>query len=206
MLIALAILVVQTRDTIERYFEGVGTLEVREVPERDTVYLTWRGAIDAPMASRVAEAFERHNGAGRTFVLSISSLGGSLDHGAQVARLLRRIGQTHTLETVVDEGRRCASMCVPIYLQGRRRTAAASARFMFHEVSFRDFHSNDELDVPERAKASATDQLFRQYFASAGVPQAWIAQVREDMAGGRDVWKTAAELVEEGAGIVQELF
>jgi hypothetical protein len=39
---------------------GVGKLDARLAPEDDTVYLTWRGKIDAPMESRIAEAFERH--------------------------------------------------------------------------------------------------------------------------------------------------
>ena len=62
----------------------------------------------------------------------------------------------------------------------------------------------DELDVPATARASATDRLFRTYFKPAGVPDAWIADVRAQMDGGRDVWKTARELIEENAGIVQE--
>jgi hypothetical protein len=122
-----------------------------------------------------------------------------------VVRLLRKIAVTHELETIVESGRRCASMCVPVYLQGRRRRAAEEAYFMFHEVSFRETFSKDELDVPESAKGTATDQLFAKYFAPAGVPDSWIRNVRADMGGGKDIWKTARELVDENAGIVQEV-
>lgn len=205
VLVLIAVLGIQTRDNLENFFAGVGTLEVRLAPDDDTVFLRWRGKIEAPMESRIAEAFERHKDQGRKFVLTLSSPGGSLDHGARVARLLRKIGVTHGVETVVEAGRRCASMCVPIYLQGQRRQAAASAKFMFHEVSFREHLTGEESDVPDAAKGSATDQLFAKYFAPAGVPEAWIRKVRGDMSGGNDIWKTAKELVDENAGIVQDL-
>ena len=96
-------------------------------------------------------------------------------------------------------------MCVPVYLQGQRRTAAANANFMFHEVSFRESFSKDELEVPEAAKGTSTDQLFAKYFTPAGVPDRWIQKVRADMSGGNDIWKTARELIDENAGIVQDV-
>ena len=205
-LLLIAVFGMKVRDNLDTYFVGVGKLDVRDAPEDETVFLRWRGKIDAPMASRIAETFERHQADGRKFVLTLSSPGGSLDHGAKVVRLLRKIAETHNLETVVEAGRVCASMCVPVYLQGQRRTAAADAKFMFHEVSFRESVSRDEIDVPDAAKVIATDRLFIKYFTSAGVPEAWIAKVRADMAGGSDVWKTARALADENAGIVQQVF
>ncbi len=205
VLILIAVLAVQTRDNLDAFYMGIGKLDVRAAPEEGTIYLRWRGQIEAPMESRISEAFERHKGEGHKFVLSLSSPGGSLDHGARVVRLLRKISAAYELETVVEPGRRCASMCVPVYLQGRRRRAAENANFMFHEVSFRESFSKDELEVPEAAKGTSTDQLFAKYFAPAGVPDSWIQKVRADMSGGNDIWKTARELIDEDAGIVQEL-
>ncbi|MBK9077809.1 MAG: hypothetical protein WBP38_04270 [Hyphomicrobium sp.] len=206
VLLAIVVLGFKTRDNLELYFAGVGTLDVREAPDGGTVYLNWRGKIAAPMASRIAEAYERYQGTAGTFVLSLSSPGGSLAHGADVVRLLRKIKETHRLDTVVEAGRRCASMCVPIYLQGQLRTAAESAQFMFHEVSFMEFSSKERLEVPESATASATDSLFERYFVPAGVPVSWIRSVRAAMAGGNDVWKTGRELVDEDSHIVQQVF
>ena len=37
------------------------------------------------------------------------------------------------------------------------------------------------------------------------LPEAWISKVRAAMAGNADIWKTGRELVDENAGIVQEL-
>lgn len=205
MLIALVVLGYKTRDDLETYFAGVCSLEVGEVTSDGTMPLRWRGKIDAPMESRIAEAFERHKGVAQTFVLTLSSPGGTLDHGARVIQLLRKIGETHGLETVVEAGRRCASMCVPVYLQGQRRLAAAGAKFMFHEVSFREYLSKDASDVPVPATETATDRLFNDYFAPAGVPVSWISKVRSEMAGGHDIWKSGRELADENAGIVLEV-
>lgn len=196
----------KAQDTLDAYFIGVGSLSVREEPAQDTVYLTWRGRIDAPMEARLREAFEKYQGSTRTFVLDLSSPGGAIDHGARVVRLLRQVRETHRLDTRVEAGKQCASMCVPVYLQGERRTAAADSRFMFHEVSFREELSDDEVAVPQRAKSSATDRLFARFFVPAGVSQSWIEKVRAEMAGGNDVWLTGPELVAQDSGIVQDIF
>lgn len=205
VLVLIAVFAILARDKLDDFLLTVGTLDVRPAPEEDTVYLRWRGKIDAPMESRIAEAFERHRNDGHKFVLALSSPGGSLGHGARVARLLSRMSETHRIETVVEAGRRCASMCVPVYLQGARRTAAADAKFMFHEVSFHEQLTEKSSDVPASATASATDELFDRFFKTAGVPESWIAKVRAEMTGGHDIWKTARELVDENAGIVQEV-
>lgn len=203
--IAIAFFALRAQETIDALWMGVGKLDVRLAREEDALYLRWRGKIDAPMEAKIEEAIAANGSKARKVVLSLSSPGGSIDHGARVIRLLKRIGETHALETVVEKGRQCASMCVPIYLQGETRVAAADARFMFHEVSFSKEFSDDRIAVPEAATNRETDKLFGRYFESRGVPEAWIRDVRAAMAGGNDVWKTARELVEEKSGIVQNV-
>ncbi len=206
MLVLLAVLAFKTRDHFAAYFERVGKLDVRAVPGEDTVYLRWQGKIDAPMTARIAEAFDRHKAEAHTFVLSLSSPGGSLDQGAEVVRLLRAIGKTHTLVTNVEAGAICASMCVPVYLQGQRRIAASDAEFMFHEVNFRDFFSKEaDSGVPQSAIGAETDRLFDKYFEAAGVSQSWISKVRARIAGGQEVWETGRQLFDENSGIVQQV-
>lgn len=205
MLVVVAVLVYQTNDSIEGYLRGVGRLNVESQDGGRTVVMTWRGEVNAPMESRIAEAYARHRDSAKTFVLSLASPGGSLAHGARVARLLREIARTHHLVTEVGRYRRCASMCVPVYLQGEKRTAAGNAYFMFHEVSFRDFFDDKPSAVPASATTAATDELFKRYFTPAGVPETWIRQMRAQMAGGNDVWRTADELKAEGSGIVQTI-
>lgn len=204
VLVAMVYFGFQARDQIDAVFLGAGKLTVSE-GDNGAVVLRWRGKIEAPMEARLAEAYESHKDKARLFVVSLSSPGGTLDQGARVVRLLRRMGETHRVETLIDKRSVCASMCVPVYLQGQRRVASADARFMFHEVSFRESLSDDEVAVPQAAKGSATDEFFAKYFATAGVPDDWIATVRRAMTGGNDVWKTGRELAGENAGIVQDV-
>ena len=203
--VVLVILAIQTRDNVELFFAGVGKLDVQVDQATSTAYLTWRGKIDAPMEQRLTDAYKQHRDEVRRFVLSLSSPGGSLDHGARVVRLLNEMAETHHLETVVEGRRVCASMCVPVYLQGRKRLAAPGARFMFHEVRFSEFYSDETVKVPTSAIAKATDNLFERYFVPAGVPERWIIAVRSEMTGGHDIWKTAQQLVDENAHIVETL-
>ncbi len=206
MILVLAILAVRTRDHFGAYFEKVGALEVRTVPDKDLIYLKWQGKIAAPMANRISEALAAHEGEGSKIVLSLSSPGGSVDEGAKVIRLLRSIREKHVLVTSVDAGAMCASMCVPVYLQGAQRIAAADADFMFHKVVFRDFFSNErDRSVPAASIDAETDRFFETYFVAAGVSPTWTQKLRSEIAGGNEVWKTGRELVDEKSGIVQEV-
>jgi hypothetical protein len=196
----------RAQDTLELAMSSIGKLDVRSEPGSGQIYLRWRGKIEAPMAQRIAEELGKRGGSSiSTVVLSLSSPGGSLDHGADVIALLGRIRDTYRLETVVEGRGICASMCVPVYLQGDVRRSAPSARFMFHEVSFRESLSEEKIAVPEKAVGSATDRFFAKYFLAYGVPQDWVSGVRAAIAGGTDVWKTGRELLDERAGIVQRL-
>lgn len=195
----------RAQDTIDLAMSAIGRLDATRDPQSGELRMRWRGKIEAPMAQRIAEAVSKTDGPISKIVLSLSSPGGSLDHGAEVIALLDKIRATYPLETVVENRGICASMCVPVYLQGDVRRSAASAKFMFHEVSFRESLSDDKISVPEKAVGSATDRFFEKYFLPAGVPADWIGAVRRAMSGGTDVWKTGRDLLDEHAGIVQDL-
>jgi hypothetical protein len=201
MLVAIALLAWRYSN---RFLEGAGSLDVATDVAPDTLHLSWSGEVRHPMADRIATAFKEHGGERRRVVLVLDSPGGSLAHGNEVIRELRRIGRTHTLETVVQNRSICASMCVPIYLQGQVRTAAAGARFMFHEVKIVDPITNERQSQSEKQKAANTTQFLDLYFRPAGVPESWINDVATKMRG-RDYWRTAQQLTDEKAGIVQQL-
>ncbi|MGL4395103.1 MAG: ATP-dependent Clp protease proteolytic subunit [Hyphomicrobium sp.] len=205
MAAVIAVFALQARDQFELMFAGVGRLDIRDEPERGAVVLHWRGRIEAPMAQRLSAAFDKLRDARTSFTLSLASPGGALEHGAEVVRLIQRMQETHMVDTLVEGRSVCASMCVPVYLQGRRRYASETARFMFHEVSFREFVSDEKVAVPQSAIGTATDQLFAKYFLPAGVSQTWLATIRTAISAGNDVWKSGRDLVDENAGIVQNL-
>ena len=200
--VAIAVLVWQFQDHLETIFSTRGELTVER--RSNHVVLSWRGGIEAPLAAKLEEAYRAHAKDTPRFLISLHSPGGSLEHGRDVIRLIRRMQQTHPVDTVVEDKRACASMCVPVYLAGTRRTAAPKARFMFHEVSFRDSASDKIERVPREAIGRATDQFFERYLKPAGLNERWLADMREAVRG-KDVWRTAEQLVEQRSGIVQEL-
>ena len=185
-------------------FLGSGKLTVVKDPaDERTVILRWRGSIEPPMQAKLAEAVREHRARADRFVLSLSSPGGSVGHGAGVIRQLRDLRRTHRLETVVEGSGTCASMCVPVYLQGEVRRATPRSRWMFHNVSFRDVLTNEKQDSRPEAIKARTDKLFDDYFRPAGVPEDWIKDIRLQMKSG-DVWRSGDELIRERAGIVLE--
>jgi hypothetical protein len=168
------------------------------------VLLRWRGQIEAPLATRLDEAYRAHAGHTKRFVVALHSPGGSLEHGRDVIGVIRRMQQTHAVDTLVEDRRSCASMCVPVYLAGAHRTAAPRANFMFHEVSYHDSLSGTIEEVPKDSIGRATDQFFERYLKPAGLDRRWLADLREAVRG-RSVWHTAEELVAQRTGIVHEL-
>ena len=181
---------------------GKGRLTVATDPaDERTVILRWRGAIEPPMRARIEDAFKEHRHQAATFVLSLSSPGGSVSHGAAVVRVLRDIRRTHRLETVLEGANTCASMCVPIYLQGEVRRATGRSRWMFHEVSLRDPFTDEKSEMRPSDRNARTDKLFDDFFRPAGVPESWMAQMRTLIKSG-DVWRSGDELLGERAGIV----
>lgn len=199
---AFVVLAWQFREHIEEVLAQRGTLTVEA--KGDDVVLRWRGEIEAPLASRLEEAFRAHAGSARRFVIALHSPGGSLEHGRDVIRLIRRMQETHAVDTLVEDGRTCASMCVPVYLAGRHRTAAPRARFMFHEVSYRDSFSGKVEAVPKDSIGRATDLFFERYLKPAGLDRRWLAELREAVRGS-EAWFTAEELLARRTGVVHEL-
>ncbi|MEO0619559.1 MAG: ATP-dependent Clp protease proteolytic subunit [Pseudomonadota bacterium] len=185
--------------------QNAGELTVTEkgVPE-DTILLEWRGEVAPPMEGMIRGAYREWRGKKQRFILSLHSPGGSLSHGDRVVRLLKRIAATHQLDTVVENRRTCASMCVPIYLQGENRLAAQSSRWLFHEPRAYDFVTDEPIPTGARETEAMTQRFLRRYFPSAGVPEPWLADAREKMRG-RDYWRSGQQLVDERSGIIMRL-
>ncbi|MEO0880085.1 MAG: ATP-dependent Clp protease proteolytic subunit, partial [Pseudomonadota bacterium] len=139
-----------------------------------------------------------------TVIIDLHSPGGSVSEGRAVIEAIERIRRTHTVETRVGPISFCASMCVPIYLQGSVRRAAPSARFMFHEPSSRDAITGERVDTPEFEQRWASRQFVARYFEDSEMDPAWREKLVTEWRG-RDIWKTGRELVDERANVVQIL-
>ena len=142
------------------------------VPRTQTVQLKWVGQISNPMHDRIAAQFNEAKARVRSVVLILSSCGGSLGEAEKVIDTLREIKKTHHLETRGDPGSTCASACIPIFLQGTRRRAALTSSWLFHEVTRRS-----ALDkTKKRVDRARTERVFSDYYAEAGVSEAWLNQ------------------------------
>ena len=185
-------------------------LSVREDANR--VVLHWNGEVEAPMRERFAEAFEKFGKDPRRLVISLNSPGGSVEHGHQVIREIRKASRERAIDTTVDKGKSCASMCVPIYLVGAERFAHPAANFMFHEVSFRmpaqmDQTVRRQLSDPKIRKMAVnhfTNELFEDDFGPRSVDARWLNEMRGKIRG-RDVWLTGNQLMQQGSGVVDKL-
>jgi ATP-dependent protease ClpP protease subunit len=182
---------------------------VREEPTR--IVLTWSGPVSEPMRNDVIAAFDRFKADRRRIVIALNSPGGSVAYGRTVAAAIRNASQIHLIDTLVEQGGVCASMCLPIYLAGPERLAHPAARFMFHMVSLKPedpatARGNEAAVATYRKiiETVATDDLYENDIGTHGVNAAWIAQMRRRI-DGRDIWITGQQLVDEGSGIVDKL-
>lgn len=166
-----------------------------------TVILKWAGVIDPPMARRLRTAFKNHKGTADRFRIELSSPGGSVDEGESVIRVIERMKKTHRVETYVGADDECLSMCVPIYLQGDFRVAAADSEWMFHEVLFTDPLTGEESFTYEFETRQASLKMFFRYFENSEMDPAWRKKMARDIRG-QEVWKTGRELKRERSNVV----
>jgi ATP-dependent protease ClpP protease subunit len=183
--------------------------------DRERVVLAWSGPVQEPMSERIAAALERYKADPRLLVLMLNSPGGSIEHGRKVIAVMR--ARKRPVNTLVQKGGVCASMCVPIFLSATQRMADPESRFMFHQARLsssvtqrvnRQRLSDDDKDRFTKAvkefEADATDELFREDIGIRGVNTAWAEKMRGRIAG-RDLWLSGQQLMDEGSGIVDRL-
>lgn len=189
------------------------TLSVSE--DKDNVVLAWSGPVQEPMSERIAAALDRYKADPRLLVLLLNSPGGSVEHGRQVVAVMR--ARKRPVNTLVQKGGVCASMCVPIFLAGAERMADPEAYFMFHQASLnssaRENIKRKQFSESETARFSqavkvietqVTDDFFRNDIGMRGISAVWVAGMHEKIQG-RDIWMSGQQLVDERSGIVDRL-
>ena len=203
VLVGLVLAAIYNHQTFRKK-EGYLTVE----PSRDepgTVIFYWRDGIDYPMSAQLRDAYEALGPETRRIVLDLHSPGGAVAEGRVVIGLIDKMKRTHQVDTHVGPRGACLSMCVPIYLQGERRRAAASARFMFHEPRKVEVATNRRRTNPSYEAKLATHRFVRRYFERSEMNPAWLDQLTAQWEG-KDIWRTARELVDEDANVVQEIY
>ncbi len=185
-------------------------LAVRE--EAGRIVLAWSGPIAIPMRDDIAAAIDRFKGDPRRLVITLNSPGGSIGHGHEVMSAIRGAAHRRPIDTSVEKGAACASMCVPIYLLGARRTADPGAHFMFHGASFapavgREGGESATAVAPGDRKVIetiVTDSFYANDIGQQRVNAQWLREMRLKIVD-REIWVTAQQLVDAGSGVVDAL-
>jgi hypothetical protein len=129
--------------------------------EDGTLYIDWSGPIRAGMADYLRTALGKYGTLSHRVVLFLDSAGGQVEEGDRVIQILNEAKQTHRLVTQVLDGNLCASMCIPVFLQGDDRLAARASHWIFHEAAKPGANGKERTDM--------TLCLFRRYYVPAGV-------------------------------------
>ena len=142
-------------------YENKGRLGAELDPSaRDTVVFSWNSEIDVPMLQRFIEAYDKWRYKANRIVIDLHSPGGSLTERRKVIAFINRMKQTHRVDTRVGSRHSCLSMCVPIYLQGQTRYAAANSQWMFHEPRSFDFVTGEEVRGPKSEQQQMSNRFF----------------------------------------------
>ena len=195
---------------------GIAGLSVREEPAR--IVMTWNGPVQEPMSERFQETFERFEEDPRPILISLNSPGGLVEHGREVMKVIHKASRTRVVDTLVEAGKMCASMCVPIFLVGGERMANPNAKFMFHqatirvrpehEQALRDLQRSapgiDVAGLKRSAEQRATDEMWEDDFGPRSVDARWLNGMRDKIRRG-DVWLTGKQLMDQRSGVVDRL-
>ena len=157
--------------------------------------IEWTGLIAAGVADELRTSVAKYGTDLKRVVLFLDSAGGQVDEGDRVIAVLNEIKQGHRLATVVPHGKLCASMCIPIFLQGDDRFAARASLWIFHEASRPLANGGQRTDMTE------TWRLFRKYYGSAGVSSHWLKSIAS-LIKGADLWQTGGDLIDAKTGII----
>ena len=111
--------------------------------------IDWSGLIAAGVADELRASVAKYGTDLKRVVLFLDSAGGQVDEGDRVIAVLNEIKQGHRLATVVAHGKLCASMCIPIFLQGDDRFAARASLWIFHEASQPLVNGDQRTDMTE---------------------------------------------------------
>lgn len=186
----------------KNFLLGKGDFAVKELSP-GVIQLTWRDTIEAPMALRLESHYAEWRGSTRRFVIDLSSSGGSLTEGGKVIDVIRKMQRNHRIDTRVGKGRRCLSMCVPIFLQGQTREAAANSRWMFHQPISVDI-KGEVVDQRTFERNYVGNKFFDKYFVPSPMAPEWREALRQEWVG-KDIWRTGQDLVDERSNIINDL-
>lgn len=181
-------------------FLGVFNVSTLTVEQNDNKVMAIRVSdfIVSPMANEMQELLinvPNHKGV----VLIFNSQGGSVTEGEKIIEILESHKKRGlTINTVVENGAVCASMCIPIYMQGQKRYAGARSTFMIHGVYLGLQRHTPDIDQTK----SYLSRLVKFGVNSSWLDILWKQNIFTDS---KEYWLNAEELVEQESNIVTDL-
>ena len=160
------------------------------------VHVLISGGIAHPLADKLKDVLKAIPAASK-ITLELSSPGGTVDEGNKIIQLLEdEIKLGRKIETFVQNGSQCGSMCVPIFMVAKVRKAGEVATFMFHPATTVGLNVNKQL----------TGFLLGAMILR-GLSEKWISEKTKlgVFSSPGEYWMTGKELSDEKAGVVTEL-
>lgn len=179
-----------------------GLLEESAVKD-GILYMKWIGTVRYEMDKQIARKFDKVKDKTVAVILVLSSCGGGADAKAKTVDVLKRIKRTHILFTMVGRGSMCASACVEIFLQGKKRHAALTSSWAFHEPSVEAGIIGDGTTIKRFVLPEQTETMLKSY-AEAGVSKRWLKRLRAKIKGA-ELWQTGRDLWEAKSGLFTEV-
>lgn len=171
------------------------TVELFPAPDASTVVI--QGAIFSPIAKDVSEAIAK-TPRGTPIVVSLDSLGGKLKEGEKLIAVLDAAKKSQEVTTFVDNGNRCLSMCIAIFMSGEKRIAGRASVWMIHAA-----HAyGSPLPLPGPTKRYLHD------LAARGVSERWLRQLEHEhhlFSRPAELWLTGAELAAQNSNIATKV-
>jgi hypothetical protein len=174
----------------------VSVVELDPATAKLFAVLKVEGNIAPPLAEEFKAALLQFP-TGRRVILDFQSPGGMNTEGYKIIETIKEAKKNLIIDTFVDNGALCASMCIPLFMQGRKRVAGARASFMFHGAS--PWYTNVP-NVPETKEY--TDVLI-----AAGASEKWIQKLWDEgvFSDPVEYWADGEDLYNEGSNIVTQL-
>lgn len=170
----------------------------------NAIIFSWSGPIDPPFESELRQGFNEWGDRIERVRIHLDSPGGSVDEGEKVVSYINKMKHTHSVWTYVGPEADCLSMCVPIFLQGDMRVAAADSIWLFHDVSAVDPYTNAEIVLYAHERNQANFNFINRYIDRSDINPKWRERLKQNLKLG-DVWKTGQELKDERSNIVTVL-
>lgn len=131
-------------------------------------------------------------------IFNLDSGGGNVDEGHKIIDIIDALKEREfEVATRVQNGRMCASMCVPVFLAGDKREAGEVSSFMFHGVT------TGWSTIPNPSKTRA---LWNQ-MKKRGLKESFEAYLRSKgaLSTPGEFWIGAKELYERNSGVITKL-